>query len=263
MKLMTRATDKPRKAKLLELKASTLKWWGFALVALNTFGVAVIQRPLLGLENFTTNDALLLALQPGTKLFGLSTVAIACTMLSTLALPIYAKLLVEGFNHTADVGQYLARLLLCAFLSEIPYDMAMRGRLFDFSTQNPVWGLAVILLLLMLLRRYALPHDGAKKLMIGALLAVAAAVWVILIQSQLGLPLLLLSLLFWIFEDDDLCTMLGGIPMTLLQFPAPFGLLFVYWYGGQKGAEDRSRFYWLYPAQLLALWAVGMVVALL
>ena len=58
-----------------------------------------------------------------------------------LAFPIFCYFIVEGLLHTRNVYKYAARLLLLAFISEIPYDLAHAGKLFDLSEQNVFWTL--------------------------------------------------------------------------------------------------------------------------
>ncbi|MBO6090250.1 MAG: hypothetical protein J6P37_08080 [Lachnospiraceae bacterium] len=58
-----------------------------------------------------------------------------------LAFPIFCFFIVEGLLHTRNVFKYAARLLLLAFISEIPYDLAHAGKLFDLSQQNVFWTL--------------------------------------------------------------------------------------------------------------------------
>lgn len=250
---------RPRR-RLLSLSGSALKWIGLVCTVLGTFSMAVLQRGVLRLDGYT-NASLYEAMQPGSALFGTASLAVAGTLLSALALPVYAKLLLEGWKHTSSAKRYLLRLALCALVSEVPYDLAYRGRWLDLTSQNPVWGFLLAVIMLELIRRYAAPRPGAAGVLLKAAFIAAAAVWAVLIQSQLGVMFVLLTALFFCFEGSEISVMLGGIALTVLQFPAPFGMVFVYWYNGQKGKAPRSLFYWFYPAQLLAFALVGRLLA--
>lgn len=247
----------PKRQKRLHWSADVLKWFGFACVCLGTFGVAVLQNGFLHLEDYT-NETLFAALEPGSELFGLTSAAIVCSLLAALVLPVYAKLLYEGWIHTSNVKRYLVRLLLCAAVSEIPYDLAMRGCWMDWSAQNPIWGLALALLMLEILKRYQ--RKGVIKVLFNILVIFAAAVWAVLLQSQLGIMFVFLAAMYHFFAVSLSGTILGGITLTILQFPAPFGMIVVYGYDGRKGKTPRRLFYILYPAQLLLFWLLRLLL---
>ena len=44
--------------------------------------------------------------------------------------------MIEGFTHTRNVWKYAFRLLLFSIISEVPFDLAFRGSVFDTSYQN-------------------------------------------------------------------------------------------------------------------------------
>ena len=50
-------------------------------------------------------------------------------LIGRIAFPIYCFLLAEGSAHTHNPVRYGLRLAICALLSELPYDLALWGRI--------------------------------------------------------------------------------------------------------------------------------------
>ena len=70
-----------------------------------------------------------------------------------VAYPIFAFMLVEGFRHTGNIKKYLLRILVFAFISEVPFDL-MCGGTWLFPTQQNVLFTFLFSMLLMLLMEH-------------------------------------------------------------------------------------------------------------
>ena len=65
-----------------------------------------------------------------------------------IAFVLFAYLVAEGFVHTRSRVNYLLRLTLFAFVSEIPNDLAFNGRMVDYGSQNIFFTLCISVLVL-------------------------------------------------------------------------------------------------------------------
>src|SRR5699024_11375707 len=75
-----------------------------------------------------------LAVAADPSLMSLSTWATILQMIGWLSVPVFAFLLVEGFQHTSSFKRYLLTMLGFAVVSEIPYDQIGRA-----SCREGVW----------------------------------------------------------------------------------------------------------------------------
>jgi len=256
-----RLRDRQPGGRYLTFSTTAMKWTGLLLTCLSSIGVAVLQRGLLKVDTTSVEDLSAAMADPASSAVSLVSGAVTCSLLSVMALPLYAKLIYEGWKRMENKNRFFLRLALCALVSEIPYDLAMYGTLLAFEVQNPVWGLLLCAAMLEILRLPS-PRSRVASAARQVLIVAAALAWVVLLRVYMGPLLVLLTALFYFLEGNKTLSTLGGVALTVTQFPAPFGMLFVYFHepGDGKGEKNPDLFYLLYPAQLLVFGVAGLIL---
>lgn len=237
------------------IAASTLHGWGMLFAALGIIGRGILQTRLLGLGE-TTPQALLEAMQSSGSTMAIATVSLVLQAMETCAIPFFALLLVEGFRHTSDFRRYLLRVFGTAVVSEIPYNLAISGKILDLSGRNPVFGVVLALIMLYFYGRF--PGRSGKNLVIKAVVTAAALLWPVMLGVTFGSALVLTAAVMWLFREKPLLRNIGGacaVVVCALSSPfylaAPMGILGAHFYNGEKGEENRVVNYLAYPVLLL------------
>lgn len=179
-------------------------------------------------------------------------------IIGRLAFPIYCFLLVEGAVYTSNWKKYLGRLFAFALISEIPFDLALRGQLVDIYAQNVFFTLAFGLLAIVLfqqLKNRALAWGAALLLVLGAEF----------LQTDYGGGGVIMILVFYLFREQVLIKAAALIMEITVGFGglenyAVFALVPILCYNGKKGPGGwKYLFYVFYPAHLLVLYLLYMV----
>lgn len=168
-----------------------------------------------------------------------------------IAFPIYCFLLVEGFFHTRNVAKYLRNCFLFALLSEIPFDMAIFGRVVYPQGQNVYFTLCIGLAALIILDRYRAEY-GAKYVLLRLLVIVLAAyTGEVLDVDYHWRGVLFIIMFYYIRNMQEWVRNLAVICAFAYEVTAPLAVIPIHFYNGERGRQPKYLFYAVYPVHLL------------
>lgn len=187
-----------------------------------------------------------------------------CRNIGRIAFPIYCFLLVEGFFHTSNFKKYAFRLLLFAFLSEVPFNLAFFNKPFTFQMQNVFWTLLFGLLCISLLEKQKLTAQlkgySANIQMCNSFLIILFFVGLatLLKTDYYGMGILLIVIFYhYRYNKKAACT-IGFFSFLWEPFCFPAFLL-IPLYNGKKGIPLKYLFYLFYPLHLLVLYGLRIL----
>lgn len=261
------------------LSSGILRAWGMVFVVLGIVSRSVIQNGLLGITEITAEELLEL-MQGSQDVMAYTTLALVFQALEACAIPVFVFLLLEGFRHTSNYRNYLLRVAGLALVSEIPYNLAVSGKVVDISrytneagkqvldlgTRNPVFALVIALILLYFYNRYS--EKTAGTILLKLILAAAALIWTMMLNIDHGAPIVLLACVLWAFRSKPLFRSIAGACVMMLYtitsasnlyyMVAPLAFLFIHFHNGEQGAGNKIVNYAIYPAALLIIALVSM-----
>ena len=198
-----------------------------------------------------------------------------------IAFPLFAFLIGEGCRHTSNIKKYLSRLLIFAFISEIPFDLLRSTRrgvpvsgfwdIIDLSAQNVFFTLflgAFAIAAYMYAKKVA---GEALALVIGLLITILCGYLADFIRADYGfigvaiiaLPAIAAELCpperwkkFVNIGVTALCLSLiyeGQLGFLLASFVS---LVLILMYNGRRGKPVRWAFYLAYPVHMLILFGI-------
>lgn len=192
---------------------------------------------------------------------------IVCRAVGRLSFPIIIFLLTQGYIYTGNIKKYIMRIFAFAVISEIPYQLAIHGKLSLNAKHNVLWTILVCLFVIMLMDKI---DDVCADNHINALIykiAAAAAATVVSVLLNLDYAYMAVPLAFFFVEAKEKAVyrcagvllvniLYGGLQIWGAVSAVPIAL-----YNGSRGPfRLRWLFYIFYPVHLLILWLFKVLI---
>ena len=239
------------------LTGANLKWMAIILMAVDHVGAVIVEPMLLHPTIYQVKD--------WNTLYNVYMVLRA---LGRFSFPMFCFLMVEGFCYTRSKARYMRNLLSFAIISEIPFDLALKGACWDITYQNVFFTLALGLFAIWsgeeIQKRYLLPaiEHGKEPLVRIACIVVAAGIALIaeLLNTDYGaIGVIVIFILYWRKENKVTGAFFVWLILTLNNWLEVYCLPFVgavKLYNGQRGKQNKYFFYFFYPVHLLLLYFI-------
>ena len=233
-----------------DLTADALKNFACFVMLIQTIGMTVVEKGIIRLDEYT-QAGLSQAMAEDSRLMFLAGAGSLMQLAGGLGVPVFAFLLVEGFLNTSDYRRYLLSVGAAALASEIPYDLAVRGSMMDWSSQNALVTMAVCLLMLYFFRMFR-ERRGLAGHAVRGLILLSAVLWVTLLRAQYGLCMVLLVAVFYLLYARNVLKTVLGVIASLLYVTGPLAFYAIWFYNGKRtNTVLKYAYYIFYPAHLL------------
>lgn len=177
-------------------------------------------------------------------------------IIGRLAFPIFCFLIVQGYIHTRDAKKYLLRLILFALISEIPFDLAFYGRI-NLWQQNVFFTLILGLIVIMVI-------DKANRI-VSCITFILACILACVLHTDYDLFGVLLIMMLYLVRGKKLFEVITVFATNVglctgIQRYAAVSMLPIALYNGKKGPSMKYFFYIFYPAHLLILYIIQIIL---
>jgi hypothetical protein len=212
-------------------------------------------------------------------------------VIGRLSFPIFAYLIAIGYSKTNSFSKYLNRLMIFAFISQIPFSLAFGGPLsiYNFSdflgfvVGAPYPHLNIFFTLTFgLLAIHVWDKEESKLAKI--ILVLALGMTAEAFHTDYSMYGVAMMLAFYIFRDSKVNTVISQTSVYILfnasqilfyiyKFPGTtinlgwfnqglslLALIFIFMYNGKKGRDLKYFFYAFYPVHLLIIGLIKILM---
>ncbi len=221
------------------ISGAVLKWIAILSMAIDHFGAGYLAYT----GQFVTAS--------GINLYSIS------RFIGRLAFPIFAFLIIQGYQHTSNRKRYAGQLMLFALISEIPFDLAFYNRFFYWGHQNIFFTLAIGVIGFSFFEKY----ERGEKTVLQMTAAIAAALFAEFLQVDYGLYGILFIFGLGMLRHQKIPQTIYGVLMGFVQgIGASLAFIPIWFYNGARGKQNKWIFYIFYPVHLLLIYLIRLLV---
>ena len=241
-----------------QISVNSLKIIGAVLMVLYFFSACVVQNSILHVSDYTAEELNAL-MEADSQIMLWAGIGSIGSVIGVMGIPIFAYLLVQGVEHTSSLCRYALSVLVFAVISEVPYDLAVYGRVWDWDSQNTLWAVLIALVTLCLMKY--VEGRGVMTYVLSAVAALGGCLWAVLINCKYGWGFVLIASVLFLLREHRTVSLIAGVGVSLVYMTASMGFILISLCNGERTTRDsklgKYAYYAYYPLilALMALWA--------
>ena len=206
----------------------------------------------------------------GNKYYALADIFV---FLGRISMPIFCFFTVQAVIYTKDFRKYMLRMFIFSLISEIPFDLALYGTPFYWESQNVIFTLlmgAITVYGIDYLRKSN--YNVVIKVLAGLLIIILARNLSLIMRTDYNVNGIVAIVLLYLAKDNKLLTALALLIAFYFEFrvfgyaiPISYGFVYlsiplIMLYNGQRGKQNKWAFYIFYPAHLLLIYLLKLLI---
>jgi TraX protein len=196
-------------------------------------------------------------------------------LIGRLSFPLFAWAIANGAHFTKNINKYLIRILVLAFISQIPYQLLFKTYGVDKPGLNIIFTLALGIFSIILLKKF-------NKILMRALIILLLPLFALLVHADYGAFGVLTIIIFYLYYDNQIkysffYTLLVAVFYLLpnivnkyfsgtfdisniyfLEIFSALSLIIIAGYNRKKGYDLKYLFYIFYPVHLLVIYLIAV-----
>lgn len=242
------------------ISGSTLKIIAIVTMVIDHIGAIILERMLIerGILEVTATQVSAFLEVNGVLYY----TDIILRTIGRISFPIFCFLIVQGFLHTHNLKKYLIRILVFAFVSEIPFDLAFSNSFIDLQYQNIFFTLffGILAMSAIQIAEQKKEWNIINRVVFGILSIGLCIIAVKFLKTDYDIYGVLVIVIMYIFKRWKTLSAGLGCVALMSGIPPFVSLVPIHLYNGKKGRNIKWLFYLFYPIHIILLYLASCLL---
>lgn len=245
------------------ISADVLKIYSLVILAISILGSGFILRHFQSfhIQDLLRHGTVLDIAMEMSSVTGYAMLSKCVSLIGSLAVPVYAFLMIEGYLYTDSVKWHVLKIVIYSIVMEVPFAFYLTHKPWTYEAHNPMVAILISLIMVWVLN---FVHQHIRGIIVRVwayVLVVTVATFISVVSlvnngvnGNIGTYIVLVSAAMYLFYNKPVVWRIIVIILSLLLsfYLAPLSLILLYFYDGtRKDIINKYVYYAAYPVLLI------------